>query len=403
MPVQSLPPPPGAWWPWVDAGLLVIAMLVAAYLVHRLRRRGAVLVLTAVCLLYFGFVRKGCVCPVGAVQNVVHALADPGYLLHAAVLIVFLMPLAFALWYGRVFCAGVCPLGAIQDLVLIRPVTVPAALERVLRFVPFVYLGLAVFYAALGAGYVICRFDPFVGLFRLSASSGMLVVGGAMLVLGMFVGRPYCRFLCPYGAILSVFSRVVRHRLSTTPDECVVCGLCHEACPFGAILPPAEEGKPKRGTAAGLLVIVLLTTGGGAVLGHRAGPALLWWHADVALARQVEQNPGLDDDSFELEAFRQAGRSQAELAESVQGLLDRARPAGAGLGAFLGLALSLCLGAVRVPAERQRYSIHQGWCLDCARCFHSCPRERLRLGETLDAADLETVSLDGPAEGGQGL
>jgi polyferredoxin len=65
----------------------------------------------------------------------------------------------------------------------------------------------------------------------------MLVVGGAVLVLSTFIGRPYCRFLCPYGVLLGWLSRLSWSGVTITPDECVVCRLCEDACPFGAIEP----------------------------------------------------------------------------------------------------------------------------------------------------------------------
>ena len=63
----------------------------------------------------------------------------------------------------------------------------------------------------------------------------MLITGGVILLLGMFVGRPYCRYLCPYGGILALLSRVSRWAVSITPDKELDCGLCTAACPFGAI------------------------------------------------------------------------------------------------------------------------------------------------------------------------
>jgi Fe-S-cluster-containing hydrogenase component 2 len=64
-------------------------------------------------------------------------------------------------------------------------------------------------------------------------------------MVGTVIGRPYCRFLCPYGALLNLFSRVARRRVSITPDDCVICGLCENACPFDAIHEATEEEGTK--------------------------------------------------------------------------------------------------------------------------------------------------------------
>jgi polyferredoxin len=107
-----------------------------------------------------------------------------------------------------------------------------------LGLLKYVYLGLAIFLAlkpALARDFVICRFDPFVGFFRMSGPPHMLMIGGAFLVVGMFVGRPYCRYLCPYGGLLAWVSRLAGRGVTITPDKELDCGLCSNACPYGAI------------------------------------------------------------------------------------------------------------------------------------------------------------------------
>jgi len=236
-PALSQPPPRMGWTPVVDMGALAAGLAAAAWISLRLRRRAAMLALTVASLIYFGFLRQGCVCPVGAIQNFSLALADPSFALPGVVVFYFAAPLVFALFFGRAFCAGVCPLGAIQDIVLLRPVKVPRWLCGALEMIPFFHLGLAVAMAAASGVFLTCRFDPFVGFFRFSGPPHMLAAGGVLLALAAFVARPYCRFLCPYGALLNLCSRAAWRRVSITPDKCVVCGLCRDACPFDAIEP----------------------------------------------------------------------------------------------------------------------------------------------------------------------
>jgi polyferredoxin len=112
---------------------------------------------------------------------------------------VFLSADCVTLFFGRSFCAGVCPLGAVQDAVLLRPVRVPEWLEASLRLLAWLYLSLAVLYAALGSALIICRYDPFVAFFRFNANPAMWVISLSMLLLSVFVGRPYCRFSVPAG------------------------------------------------------------------------------------------------------------------------------------------------------------------------------------------------------------
>jgi NosR/NirI family transcriptional regulator, nitrous oxide reductase regulator len=227
---------------WLDVALYGAALVLMTWLVLYRRSRNSVSVLSVAALAYFGFYRQGCVCPIGAIQNVALGLASSEYALPLTVIVIFALPVVFSLFFGRVFCGGVCPLGAIQDVVLVRAVRVPRPLAAALGVLPYVYLGAAVLLAATDALFFICRYDPFVGFFRLTGSFGMLVYGGILLALAMVVSRPYCRFLCPYGALLSLCSRLAWRGVSVTPDQCIACTLCKDVCPVDAIQPvdPAE-------------------------------------------------------------------------------------------------------------------------------------------------------------------
>jgi len=239
------PLPRAMWLNLTDVALLFAALLASVWVVIYRRSRAGVVAIAIGCVAYFGFYREGCICPIGAIQNVTVALIDPNYAVSYVVIAFFCAPLLMALVFGRAFCGGVCPLGAIQELVVLRPIHVPRRLDKVLGLFKYVYLGLAIYFAALPAvdrDFVICRFDPFVGLFRFTGPAHMLIVGGVFLLAGMFIGRPYCRWFCPYGGLLAQLSRFSWRGVTITPNKELDCGLCVEACPYGAI----EELRAER-------------------------------------------------------------------------------------------------------------------------------------------------------------
>jgi NosR/NirI family nitrous oxide reductase transcriptional regulator len=237
-PTVQKPLPRGWWLDVLDVVLLGAAMGASVWIVIRRRKRRWLVGLTVASLAYFGFYREGCICPIGSIQNVVVALTDPRYSIPMVAIAMFFLPLVVALFFGRAFCGGVCPLGAMQELVVIKPLRVPQRLDQALGLLKYVYLALAIVFAlkpALTRDFLICRFDPFVGFFRFTGAPYMLAIGGAFLIGGMFIGRPYCRYLCPYGGLLAWCSRLARKGVTITPNKELDCGLCTEACPYGAI------------------------------------------------------------------------------------------------------------------------------------------------------------------------
>jgi polyferredoxin len=249
LPTLTHPEPPSGWVHILDIVLLAAGLGLAVWLIHKRRSRRGVLLLSTGALAYFGFYRQGCICPIGAIQNIALSLADSDYTVSLGVIAFFFLPLIAALLFGRVFCGGVCPIGAIQDLVLLWPKKVPRKLDRVLGCLPYVYLVAAVYFAIwglhftvseteidMGRRFLICEWDPFVGLFRIAGSFHMLAIGVMFILGGMLIGRSYCRWLCPYGRILSILSRFAWKNVVITPDKELDCGLCAAACPYGAIV-----------------------------------------------------------------------------------------------------------------------------------------------------------------------
>ena len=386
-PVTEYPVATPVVWEYVDTGVLVAALAAAAWLALKKRSRRGIFLLMIFSLAYFGFYRRGCVCPIGAIQHVAAAIFQSGYAVPVAVLLFFGLPLLFALFFGRVFCSSVCPLGAAQDIVLLRPMKVPRWLEQGLGLFAYVYLGLAVLFAATGAGYVICRYDPFVSFFRLSGGANMFVLGLCFLVISMFVGRPYCRYLCPYGALLRLLSKVTQWHVTITPDECIKCRLCEEACPFGAIRKPtteADNARTEGKVRLGLLILALpVIVAAGAWLGHQSSPVLAGAHPTVIRAKEVrhDQAGPVATQSDRTTAFLKTGKTLDELYAQEADVLRRFKAGGAIFGAWVGLIVAARLIALSVRRKRTDYEAEHGPCLACGRCFAYCPREHLRLKE----------------------
>jgi len=413
-PSPTTPSPRQDIYEYVDAAVLLAAIGLSSYLVAKKRNRRAIFSLMVFSLLYFGFWRKGCVCSVGAIQNITLAVFDRDYAVPVVVVIFFFLPLASTLLFGRTFCAAVCPLGAIQDLVLLRSVSVPSWLESGLQLFAYIYLGLAVLFAATGSAFVICRYDPFVAFFHLSGNLNILILGACLLLIGLFIGRPYCRFVCPYGVILRQLSRISRWNVTITPGprgsgDCVQCKLCEDSCPFGAIRKPTVDLQSrdfiiakKRLAFLILLVPVLVLLGGWIVSSLRTVTSRM--DATVRLAERIylEDSGGIKpafggagttDASL---AFRATGKEAKELYQEASKIRARFGRGGWLLGGFVGLVIALKLIGVSVWRQRTDYEADRASCLACGRCFQYCPKERVRLKKAKDPAPIDRLMTVDP-------
>ncbi len=382
LPDLYMPPPPTSNGMW-DAVILFVALSITTWMVFQARSRRGLFLMSIFSVAWFGFYRTGCICPVGSTQNVMAGLFLPDVGVSVVVLSFFVMPLLFSLFYGRVFCASVCPLGAMQELVAIAPIRISPALERVLSMGKYIYLGLAALGVATGAGFLVCRYDPFVGIWRMGHSYGMLLAGGVILLLGVFVARPYCRFMCPYGVLLGWMSRFSKYHLDIPPSPCVSCRLCEDSCPYNAIDMPTpqhlkedpEVGKKRlRGFVFASPVIIAI----GAIVGYMMYEPLSRMHPTVTLSEQIAaEDVGLLEvnSSLETETARGLDRTTEQLHSEAMAIRENFKTGGAWLGGFLGLIVALKLiGLSKVP-KLDVYTPHKETCFSCGRCYPYCPVE----------------------------
>ena len=372
-------------WLWnvVDILLLIALMGVVVWAAYKRRSRSVILGVSVVSVAWFGFFRSGCVCSVGSIQNVVLALTDSTYHLPWYVLCLFMIPLLAAILFGRVFCAGVCPLGALQELVNVKNFRLTRAVSAALSVIPWIYLAFAILYAATRSQFLICRFDPFVGIFRLGGDLGMIIFGVSLLLLSVFVGRPFCQFLCPYGALLSMFSSFSWKKLTITSKTCINCALCIKSCPVDAIYSP-QTSKTKESRSAGVKRVILFAvllpvfTLCGALLIGGQSEALSSAHKSVYLYNLIQEqqaNPEMEM-PLEVETFHALGGDiealQAEVAKVQHQYVIYAHLAGALIGFVIGFKLL----RLSVKRSRKTYEIDTARCTMCGRCFSYCPQNQ---------------------------
>ena len=421
-PTPTVPPGRAGWADYVDLAVLAGALALASAATLWIRRRWVIVAIGIAALGYFGFYKQGCICPIGAIQNVAMAIfATGGYVIPLTVVGFFLLPLVAALFFGRSFCAAVCPLGVTQDLLALKPIRVPTWLDRALGLLPWVYLAAAVLFAATGSAMIICRYDPFVSIFRLvplgkmfegwarrdpalnpAALSGRfdtLILTASFLLVGVFVARPYCRYFCPYGALLGLMSRLALKRVTITPAECIQCRLCEDSCPVNAIRPPTPQASPRqrlagKGSLAATLALLPVLIAGGAALGGMFGATMARLHPTVELADRVRlENAGAVEGVTDAsEAFRATGESAESLYAEADEVESRftglIRPMGVGVGgahlfgAFVGLVVGLKLVGLSVRRSRSDYEPDAASCIACGRCFSRCPVEQAKRSGT---------------------
>lgn len=376
-------------WNIVDIVLLVLMMCIVAWAIHRKQSRKAILSVSMISVLYFGFMRSGCVCSVGSIQNVTLALTDPSYHLPWFVLLLFLLPILFTFLFGRVFCAGVCPLGALQELVNVKNFRISRAVSQALSIIPWIYLGFAILYAATRSQFIICQFDPFIGIFRFGGEVGMITFGILLLLLSLVVARPFCQFLCPYGALLSIFGKFSLKKMEVTGKGCINCMLCHNSCPVDALRPPyANKQKEDRSVGVRRLLLYfvllpLLTVGGALLLNSNSGN-LSRANRDVYLLDQLkahEKNPG-EEMSNNVMTFHAMGRSVPELEAKVQDIQKQYDTYTLWVGALIGFVIGIKLINLSVKRTRKTYQIEHSACVACGKCFDYCPQNKPSRGGT---------------------
>ena len=189
-------------------------------------------------------------CPIGSLQAVIGSW-NFKFAFYVAGFLVFVGALV-----GRFVCGWLCPFGLIQDL--LHKIPFPKKLrtfrgDKLLRKLKYVILVvfvilLPMFMMGQGAPYfckLICPVGTLEGgiplalmnksmhsvLGWLYAWKNVLLV--ATILLSIIIYRPFCKYICPLGAIYSVFNPISVFKYRVDESKCVSCGACSKSCKMG--------------------------------------------------------------------------------------------------------------------------------------------------------------------------
>lgn len=107
----------------------------------------------------------------------------------------------------EVYCSLYCPLGAAQMLMFKIPakkIRIKKEILDILSKVRYLILATLLFMMWLGVGFEIINYELFSAFMINSASPVVLTLAALFLILSIFIARPYCRFVCPTGALLTL-------------------------------------------------------------------------------------------------------------------------------------------------------------------------------------------------------
>ena len=190
---------------------------------------------------------------------------------HPAGLVILLAVVATGLLLKKAFCSWLCPVGTLSEMlaamglaVFGRRLQLPRVLDVPLRGLKsllllfflhgiFVAMSPGAIAAFLDAPYNRVADVKMLYFFeRLSPLAARVLAG--LVLLSLIIPYFWCRYLCPYGALLGVLSLLSPLKVTRHAPSCIDCGLCTKACP--SALPVHRLGRVRSDECFGCLSCV---------------------------------------------------------------------------------------------------------------------------------------------------
>ncbi len=186
------------------------------------------------------------VCPFGAVETAGRLVMDGSFIpkIHESNLWVFAGVMLVTLLFGAVFCGWLCPLGSVQEWIgtIGKKIFgkrynrfIGERADRVLGYLRYAVLVLVLLKTTQMVSLVFQRVDPYYALFHFwmgDVLPSAMIVLGAVLALSLFFERPWCRWFCPFGALIGLVQLFAPWKIRRNSAECSACGACSRMCPM---------------------------------------------------------------------------------------------------------------------------------------------------------------------------
>ena len=166
---------------------------------------------------------------------------------HPAAMFLLITFLSMAFLFRKAFCSWLCPVGTLSEFLwragqklLQRNFPVPRWLDLPLRGLKYLLLGFFVWAIStmsvegirdfMQSPYGLIADVKMLNFFRHIGETGLIVLG-VFAAASVFVANFWCRFLCPYGALLGLTSWMSPAKIRRDPEACIDCAKCAKACP----------------------------------------------------------------------------------------------------------------------------------------------------------------------------
>lgn len=182
-------------------------------------------------------------CPIGSLQSFLGGIKFkfPYYVLG---LLIF-----FGAVLGRAVCGFLCPFGFLQDLIYKIPFIKrnQFKLDKILRYLKYVILAVLVIILPMTFELTpffckyVCPDGTIAGIMLAAVDKNVRGALGPLftwkfillmifIVTGLIVRRPFCKYVCPLGAIYGFFNKVSLYRMTKDSSRCINCKACKKAC-----------------------------------------------------------------------------------------------------------------------------------------------------------------------------